>query len=207
MSSLFPTLILVIDRTLKFHTHISRNVAVLNGMTSNILRCTLSRDKDFLLNIYVSYVRPKLEYASCLWNVGYLGDVRLLERVQRRWTRAVIGFSDLSYGERLHRLNLFSFQGRLLRADLIVVWKIFHGKCAIMPEQLFVLHGDRRTRGHNFKILVPRTNLSVRSRYFSVRVISSWNSLEDDTVLADSLSKFKCLLHRDLGHALFDYLD
>ena len=119
----------------------------------------------------------------------------------------VIGFGDLSYGERLRRLNLFFLQGRLLRADLIVVWKVFHGKCAIMPEQLFVLRGDSRTRGHNFKILVPRTNLSVRSRYFSVRVISSWNSLADDTVLADSLPKFKCFLHRDLGHALFDYLD
>ena len=72
-----------IDRTLKFHTHISRNVAVLNGLTSNILSCTLSRDKDFLLNIYISDERLKLEYASCLWNVGYLGDVRLMERVQR----------------------------------------------------------------------------------------------------------------------------
>ena len=118
-----------------------------------------------------------------------------------------MGFSDLSYGERLHRLNLFSFQGRLLRADLIKVWKVFHAKCAINPEQLFVLCRDSRTRGHNFKISVPHTNLSARSRYFSVRVISSWNSLADDSVLADSLSKFKCLLHRDLGHALFNYLD
>ena len=86
-----------IDMTLKFHTDISRNVAVLNGMTNNVFNCTLSRDKDILFNIYVSYVHPKLEYASCLWNVGYLGDVRLLERVQRRWTRVVIGFSDGQY--------------------------------------------------------------------------------------------------------------
>ena len=42
------------------------------------------------------------------------------------------GFEDLSYGERLRRLDLFSFQGRLLRADLILVYKILHQKCAMI---------------------------------------------------------------------------
>ena len=75
----------------------------------------------FLMNIYTSDIRPLIEYCSCLWSVGYLGDMRLLERVQRRWTRAVAGLEDLSYSERLNRLNLFSFQGQLLRNDLKMV--------------------------------------------------------------------------------------
>ena len=75
--------------------------------------CTLSRDSTFLMNVYTSHVQPKLEYASSLWNVGYLGDLRLFERIQRRWTCAVPGKSDVPCDERLRRLDLFSFKGHL----------------------------------------------------------------------------------------------
>ena len=187
-----------IDRSLKFHDHIRRSANVCNALTTNIFSCTLNREAEFLINIYKSHIRPKLEYCSPLWNVGYMGDLRVLERVQRRWTRAVLGLEDLSYGDRLSRLNLFSFQGRLLRADLILVWKIFNNKCAISPEQVFVMDTSF-TRGHNFKLYLPRTNLEVRKRFFSVRVIHSWNSLANDTVCSTSLNVFKCLLQRDLG--------
>ena len=195
-----------IDRSLKFHDHIRRAANICNGLTTNIFSSTLNRGADFLINIYKSHIRPQLEYCSPLWNVGYVGDLRILERVQRRWTRAVLGLEDLSYRERLSRLNLFSFQGRLLRADLILVWKIFNNKCAISPEQVFVMDNSI-TRGHSFKLYLPRINLDVRKRFFSVRVIHPWNSLADDTVCATSLDMFKCLLHRDLGQRLFDYLD
>ena len=195
-----------IDRTLKFHNHVKRNVNICNGRTTNLLSSTLSREADFMLNIYKAYIRPQLEYCSCLWNVGYMGDMRLLERVQRRWTRAVRGLEDLPYSDRLLRLNLFSFQGRLLRSDLKMVWKIFNEKCAISPEQVFVMDNSI-TRVHEYKIYLPRTNLEVRKRYFSVRIVHTWNSLSNDTVCSRSLVAFKRLLHRDLGQRLFDYLD
>ena len=79
-------------------------------------------------------------------------------------------------------------------------------KCAISPEQVFVMDSSI-TRGHNFKLYLPRTNLEVRKRFFSVRVIHSWNSLANDTVCSTSLNVFKCLLQRDLGQRLFDFLD
>ena len=177
-----------------------------NGITTNLLTSTLCRDADFLMNIYCSHVRPKLEYCSPLWNLGYMGDTRMLERVQRRWTRAVRGLEDLSYGERLNRLDLFPVQGRLLRADLIMVWRIFNGKCGVNPDQLFTLRNSS-TRGHQLKIAMPHISLDIRKRSFSIRVIHEWNSLAADTVLSPSIETFKRLLHRDLGHRLFEYLE
>ena len=159
------------------------------------------------MNIYKFHVSPLLEYGSPLWNVGYHGDIRLLERVQRRWTKAVTGLSDMPYNLRLQRLNLFSFQGRLLRTDLIMVWKIFHDKCALHPDHLFTVDNFSRTRGHQFKLFVPRVNLEVRKRFFSVRVVSIWNSLSEDTVSSDCITSFKRLLHRDLGQLLYDFID
>ena len=55
----------------------------------------------FIMNLYISHVRPKLEYPLSLWNVGYLDDLKLLERIQRMWTRVVVGLEEISYPERL----------------------------------------------------------------------------------------------------------
>ena len=158
------------------------------------------------MNLYTLHLRPLLEYASPLWNVGFLGDVRMLERLQRRWTRAVVGLEDLPYEERLQRLDLFSFQGRLLRTDLILVYKIMQGLCSITPEDFFTLNDSTATRGHPCKLFKPRIRLEARKRFFSIRVINTWNSLSSDTVTADNVDKFKANLKRDLGQALYDFV-
>ena len=67
---------IIVDRTLKFHSHVTEKVNVLNGLTNNFLICTLCRDSNFLMNLYILRIRPHLEYASSIWNSGYLGDLR-----------------------------------------------------------------------------------------------------------------------------------
>ena len=195
-----------VDCMLKFHNHIRNTANICNALTTNILSSTLCRSPDFILAIYTSLIRPKLEYGSTVWHSAYLGDLRLLERVQRRWTRSVTGLGDLTYGERLRRLDLFSVQGRLLRADLILVWKTFAGQCAINSSQLFTLNVSSR-RGHSRKIYVTRPHRDIRKRFFTTRIVNVWNSLTEQAVTAPSLTKFKFFLHRDLGQQLFDYVD
>ena len=197
----------VIDRNMKFATHIRNRSCMLQAVTSNILSCTLCREANFIINIFKFHIRPQLEYGSNLWNLGYVGQTKLMERVQRRWTREVAGLENLTYGDRLKRLDLFSFQGRLLRSDLISVWKIFHLKSAIKPESLFELYTNNITRGHPFKIKVQRTSLEVRRRFFSIRIINRWNALDCATVCADSVDIFKRRLACDLGEELFYYHD
>ena len=195
-----------IDRKLKFHEHIRTTANLCNAITNNIFCSTLCRDPDFLMNIYKSLVRPKLEYGSQIWNLGYLGDLRLLERVQRKWTKRVNGLGELPYAERLKQLDLYSIQGRLLRADLIQTWKILNGECGADESELFVLDNSSR-RGHSRKLYLPRANLEVRRRFFSVRVIGDWNSLKEDTVSAPTINRFKSLLHRDLGQRLYNHVE
>ena len=73
-----------VDRNLKFHDHIRVIAGACNGITTNLFTSTVCREPNFLLSIYKTYVRPKLEYGSQIWNLSYLGDLRSLERVQRR---------------------------------------------------------------------------------------------------------------------------
>ena len=94
------------------------------------MRC---RSREFMCSVYIAHIRPFLEFSSFVWNTGYVGDCKLLEFVQRRWTKHV----DVKYWDHLSSLNLFSVKGRLLRADLIKYFKIFNGLSAISPPDFF----------------------------------------------------------------------
>ena len=136
----------------------------------------------------------------------FTDDMRKLENVQRRWTKQVDGLRDKTYAERLKELDLYSAQGRFLRADLIEYWKIFNGKSTISPEDIFVQPPRVGMRGHRYRIHVSRAVCNVRQRSFSFRRVSIWNGLPDFVVSAPNLSTFKHLLAQTLGNKLYDYV-
>ena len=106
-----------VETNLKFHSHIRETVHKAGGVVSSLLKATVCRTPEFMSNIFVSDIRPILDFCSSLWNLGYVGNMRMIESVQRRWTRQIGGLEELSYEERLKRLNLYSIKGRLLRCD------------------------------------------------------------------------------------------
>ena len=200
-----PDLGVLVDSSLKFHGHISATVHKAAGLSQNLLRSTVCRSPDFMLTLFRTHIRPVIEYCSCVWHTGYLGDLRALESVQRRWTKHIAGLSGLDYQSRLSSLNLYSTQGRLLRADMIQYWKVFHGKCAVSPTDLFTLPPQLGMRGHCFKIFHPRSQTDVRRRSFSVRGVRLWNSLPEHVVTEPNYKTFKVLLAEALGDALYDF--
>ena len=157
-----------IDRSLKFHEHIRRNVAAIGNLVTDLISSFVCRDPDFLVDLYTTHARPKFECTSHVWNTVYLSDSRLLESVQRRWTRCIQGFEHLHYYEKLRILDLFSFSGRLLRSEMIFLWKIFHVSNVINPQDLFKLSRSIATRDHRYRVFVPRSRLEVGTRFFSV---------------------------------------
>ena len=76
----------VVDCSLRFHVHVNIVVGKAGGLMGDLLRSTVCRSKDFMVSLFVSHIRPLIDYCSCVWNVGYLADVRRLESLQRRWT-------------------------------------------------------------------------------------------------------------------------
>ena len=145
-----PDLGVIVDSSLKFHVHVSSTVNKAAGLSLNLLRSTVCRSPEFMLALFRTHIRPIIEYCSCVWHTGYLGDLRALEAVQRRWTKRISGMSGLEYECRLRSLNMYSVQGRLLRADMIQCWKVFHGKCSVSPTDVFLLAPQSGTRGHRF---------------------------------------------------------
>ena len=183
-----------INKNLKFHTHVHEVARKAGGLAANLLKSTLCRSEEFMLDLFKTHIRPIMDYASPLWNTGYVEDTKALESVQRRWTKKINGFDSLEYQDRLAALRLFSVKGRLLRSDIIYCWKIFHGKCGVSPEQIFIL-SNSSTRGHSFKIYHVRSTIDVRQKFFSVRIIPVWNNLPNNVVSCTTLATFKTALH------------
>ena len=197
----------VVDSDLKFHGHIRDVTHKAGGLAQNLLRSTVCRSPVFMITLFTTHVRPIIDYCSCVWNTGFIQDIRVLEGIQRRWTKHVSGLGDMDYGQRLKFLGLFSIQGRLLRADIIFYWKILTGRCSISPDGIFQLAPPCGTRGHPLKLAIPRCNTDVRKRSFAVRCIPEWNKLPHAVVMSSSLDVFKRNLTAHLGDKLVLYLD
>ena len=159
-----------------------------------------------MISLFVSHIRPLIDYCSCVWNVGYLADVRCLESLQRRWTREVAVVGSLEYVSRLRDLGLYSVSGHLLRADLIEIWKILHcGRDSELAE-LFEVSVTSRIRGHSLKLIIPACRSEIFRRGFGVRRVLLWNSLPAAVVELDSVAGFKIGLDRFLGNRLVEVL-
>ena len=96
-----------------------------------IQRTFESRDPKMWKDLYVSLVRPHLEYAVQAWNPHLQADIDKVESVQRRTTRIPTGFGKLEYEERLKRLGLTTLKERRLRGDLIEMYKVISSRESI----------------------------------------------------------------------------
>ena len=192
-----------IDSKLKFHEHVRMTVGKAGGLQSELLRSTVCRAPEFMVSLFVSHIRPIIDYCSCVWNVGYRQDLVLLESLQRRWTRETSGMAHLPYDDRLRELGLYSVTGRLKRSDMIKVWKSFNSPSDTGLSNLFVRATYEGTRGHSFKLSVPRVHSELGRRAFAARCVTLWNSLPGEVVESTSLDSFKKGLDREMGDQLY----
>ena len=118
----------VIDSQLSFDNHISQKISKANSVLGQICRTFEHKDKNSMITLYRSLVRPHLEYANQVWAPHLIKHITAIENVQRRMTRMIPGMKDLSYEARLKYLKLPSLSYRRLRGDVIEMYKIITHK-------------------------------------------------------------------------------
>ena len=135
-------------------------------------------------------MRPHLEYGAPVWSpyVGKLAE--LVENVQRRATKTIPGFFDLSYPARLQKLKLPTMAYRRIRGDMIQVYKMLNkGYDSSLPCILPLNSSNQR--GHDKKLNVRHAHLHIRKYNFSHRVVRLWNDLPDHVVNAKDILDFE----------------
>jgi len=181
-----------VDDELKFDKHVEVQCNKANKMLGLIRRSFTYLDKDSMKTLYVSLIRPILEYGHVITYPRFSKSAVILENVQKRATSMIPELRDLEYKERLKILNLQSLYYRRDRGDMIECFKMTHGVYDIKP--LLIIDYDNTRRGHPFKLKHQASKRDVRHKYFSLRVVANWNALPVDVVSAPSLNSFKSRL-------------
>jgi hypothetical protein len=182
-------LIILADSRLLFKDHINSIVAKSSQRSGAIFRGCVSRNLTLMRKAFVTYVRPILEYNSCIWNPSHKHLTDTIENV-------------LSYPERLAALNLDTLELRRLRMDLITYHKILNNLTPLAWDHYFNLFIPPPSSRTPLPILLKPTKGSTKffSSFFN-RSIDCWNSLSPAVRTADSLSHFKSMLLFLIGDA------
>ena len=91
---------------MKFYNHITYVVNRCNKLQGLIKRMFKSLDKESFLTLYKSLVRSIIDYGGSVYFPKTKKNIQLLENIQKCATKILPEFKDLTYTERLKRLNL-----------------------------------------------------------------------------------------------------
>ena len=141
----FRDLGIVFDDNIKFNIHIN-NICSKDDMISNIIfRYFITNNLYYQVKAYTTYIQPLLEYGSSIWNPGKdcIGLNKLIEKVQHKLTKRIYFrciFIKTTYDTRLCFLNLMNLSHRILRADLILAFKILNILVDIDKSSVFTTY-------------------------------------------------------------------
>ena len=189
---------MVVSNDLSGAPHIARN-------------CSQMTDTRCRRLLYLSLVRSHLSYASEIWAPQASSrDLAILEGVQRRATKFILQNYELSYLERLRKLNLLPISYWLEIKDLIFFFKCKQGlyDLDISSFVTFSSHRSSRTRSSKDNLLQvnPCKTSLFRNSFFN-RIVFLWNNLSPIIRNFSSVSSFKFQLHSHYSSQLDSSFD
>jgi hypothetical protein len=193
-----------VSSNFSFSYHCNHICSKASSRVGIIHRAFSCRNRVFMRKMFISYVRPILEYASEVWSPLNIDDIDKIERIQRRYTKRIVGLSHLSYAERLVNCDLEPLELRRLHADLIMTFKIVKGVVDLNFDDFFS-YAPVSSRGNSLKLYPKRAHSNTVLNCFNYRVINIWNSLPDCVVTAASSTSFRKKL-KDLNPILRSFL-
>ena len=182
-----------LDFELKFEQHISLKVKKANAMMGLVRRSFSFLDKYLFRKLYITFVRPHLEYAQAVWAPHLAKHINMLENVQERATRLVDGLHNVDYPNRLQFLDLPTLAYRRARGDMIELWKHFHTYDQGTLSKSFKPR-PRVIRRHKLQLFNNKSKDGIRGiqrNSFYHRVVDVWNQLPKKVAESNSIDDFK----------------
>ena len=129
-----------------------------------------------LLQLYLTMIRPHLEYASPVWSPFIRKEVRMIEDVEKFAMRVITKRWDMGYWDLLSTVNVSSLESRRLLTTLCTMYKIVHG-LIYFPDVIQQRPNSCQRTNRQLLLHQPfaRTNAFLNS--FIPRATHVWNSL------------------------------
>ena len=190
---------ITIANNLSWSNHIENIMCKANRTIGLIKR--VCRDIDDISTrrlLYCSIIRPKLEYASNLWCPYLIKYQLLVENVQRRATRFILNYpKNMSYRERLVKINILPLESRRGISDLLLLFKSRNGLVVTDANNILetFVSPYRTCNSHpnNYNLIIKHKQDYFRKSYF-IRSALLWNDLPSDLKECYSFQLFKSKL-------------
>ena len=184
----------MVSADMKHHIQTDKATAKGFSVLGQMRKAFVHRGADVWKRLYMTYVRPHLEYAVAAWNPNHYQDIAKLERVQRRATKQVQSLRGFTYEQRCEALGLQKLDQRRIRGDLIQQYKIRRR----FDQVSWVDQPPTRPAWGPYPARVVRelTRTTARHEFFTNRVAGAWNCVPQDVKDARSTNAFKQRLDR-----------
>ena len=164
-------------------------------------RLKFQLDRKSLEIIYMSFIRPIIEYADVIWDNCTQYEKTELDKIQHEAARIVTGCTKLvSLNQLSTESGWESLESRRLKHKLILFYKMVNNGVpdylsSLVPETVGQASQLNLRNSGDFRNVGSRT--VQYSRSFVPSVIDAWNALPDEVKSADNIDSFKFLLNRD----------
>ena len=178
---------------LRWNRHVNSIVAGANTTLRFLKRNLRVSSPAVKQSAYFTFVRPKLEYASSVWDPHTLGNISVLETVQRRAARWVLGrFQNRSsVGDMLLQLGWPSLEQRRAQTRLLLLYKAINGHVMLDTFGLLRPVEGIMTGPYPHRYIALRTHTNIHAGSFFPRTIRGWNCLPAEVALAPTVEVFK----------------
>ena len=182
---------LLITKNLTWSAHINSicsNAKKILGLIYR--RFYTSANQETLKQLYISMVRPHLEYACQVWDPHLAKDKKMLEDVQKFGCKLAAHQWDSSYQDLLELFELQSLEQRRLHLKLGLMFKIIHSLCYFPSIPAFRSTFPGLRVSHPFQLDPPFAHTNSYKFSFFPHTMTVWNSLRSECVTSSSYRSF-----------------
>jgi hypothetical protein len=187
-----------ISSTLVWDDHVNRVVAKCNKKLGMIKRAIgFTAPPNVSKTLYAALIRSDLEYGSSVWSGTSKHNIEVLERVQRRATKFILGYPNLDYRDRLSELSLLPLTYRREISDLNCFFRCKLGQYDLFLNNYVQFYSSNQSRritrlsSDHLKLIPPRCKTESHMSNFFQRIVPIWNQLPFSTRASESVAVFK----------------
>ena len=151
-----------------------------------------SANSSSLLQLYLAYIRPHLEYAAPVWDPHQQGLINSLERVQKFALKVCTKHWSSEYESLLQACNLPTLASRRHYLKLGLLYQIVNGHLNFPVAPIVPRNLSRCLRNTSTLALErPVTHTNAYQSSFFPHTIALWNSLPPSAQNCRSFHSFK----------------